>query len=80
MIKISFFVLSRPSVVLTGREAGMVDTWYWSYQLREPAATNKISSLPVSSRFKFRTENDENFFFFTFKAKCGVDWKRGRHG
>jgi hypothetical protein len=51
-------LLSRPSVVLTGREAGVVDTWDWSYQNREPAATSKISYLPVTLRFKFTTEND----------------------
>jgi hypothetical protein len=58
MIKISFFLLSRPSVVLTGREAGVVYTLDWSYQIREPVATNKISSPPVTLRFKFKTEND----------------------
>ena len=36
-------------MVLTGRETGVVDTWDWSYQMKEPAATNKISSLPVTS-------------------------------
>jgi hypothetical protein len=58
MMKMSFFVSSRPSVVLTGREAGMVDTWDWSYQIKEPAATNKISNLSVSLRLKFTAEND----------------------
>jgi hypothetical protein len=45
-------------VVFTGREAGVVDTWDWSYQLKEPAATNKISNMHVTLRFKFKTEND----------------------
>jgi len=40
--------MSRPSVVLTGREIGAIDTWDWSYQLREPVYTNKISDQPVT--------------------------------
>ena len=42
------FVHYRPSVVLTGREAGVVDTWDWSYQISEPAASNKIANMPVT--------------------------------
>jgi hypothetical protein len=34
--------------VLTGRETGVVDTWDWSYQVKEAVAFNKISSLPVT--------------------------------
>ncbi len=46
--KLTLCFACRPSVVLTGRETGVVDTWDWSYQVKEAVAFNKISSLPVT--------------------------------